>query len=292
MTLDGDLTAMLRAFAAGDLPAALEAARRAARTADPVACASARYLEGVAARGARPTYEHAEAFGAFIRGGGNRRLYRAASEALRAVYRELPPGFRVADVGVGDGLAMLPAIEGCSAELTAIEPVQALLSVTAAGLDRLGARYEAFPLTIEEFIRAHGDRRFALIEATFSLQSLPPGGRREVLAWMRRAAGRVVLAEFDVPRFDDPFDPARIAHVLERYRRGLAEYEGDGGLVAQGFLMPVMLGSFTAGPARTNYEQPRADWIADLRVAGFTEVASSVIDDYWWAPAFVLDARR
>jgi len=290
-SLDGDLAAMLTAYAAGDHAAALEAARRAARTGDPVACAATAYLEGAAERDARSTYERAEAFAAFIRGGGNQRLYRATSAALRAVYRELPRPFRVADIGIGDGLAVLPALEGFDAELTAIEPAPALLSTAVRGLEALGARHEAFPMTIEAFIRAHGDRRFDLIEATFSLHGLPPEDRREVLAWARRAGGRLVIAEFDVPRFAADLDPARIAYVLDRYRRGLGEYAGDGGLVAQGFLMPIMLGYFRTGRARTTHEQPLADWIADARAAGFRTIAPSVIDDYWWAPAFVLDCR-
>ncbi|HWO24401.1 MAG TPA: class I SAM-dependent methyltransferase [Kofleriaceae bacterium] len=293
---DDELTEMLVAFAAGDLPAALVAARRgAARTADPVARAAETYLGGVIARGARPVYEQAEAFGAFIRGGGNQRLYRATSEALRAIYRELPPGARVLDVGVGDGLALVPAIEGViaelRAELTVLEPAEELLSRTTRALDGLGVRYEAFPGTIEELIRTHGERRFELIEATFSLHGLQPDGRRDVLAWMRGAAGRLVIAEFDVPRFGGALDPAHIAYVIDRYRRGLAEYADDGDLVAQGFLMPVMFGYFTTGRARVTYEQPMAAWIEDLRAAGFTEIGARVIDPYWWAPAFVLDAR-
>jgi hypothetical protein len=290
--IDGDLVSMVRAFAGGDLEAARAAAGRAANSGDPVARVAAEYLAGVIARGSRPAYEHAEAFSAFIRGGGNRQLYRAEHEALRGIYRELAPGFRVVDAGVGDGLAVLPAIEGIDAALTVIEPARELLSATVGGLERMGVRYEAFAMTIEAFIRAHGDRRFDLIQATFSLQSVPRDTRRRVLAWMQRASPRLAIAEFDVPRFANLLDPAHVAHVVERYRRGLAEYRDDGGLVAQGFLMPVMFGYFTTGRARTNDEQPMADWASDLRDAGFAEVATSVIADYWWAPAFLALARQ
>jgi len=289
---DNDLVAMVREFAGGDPIAARAAAGRASDAGDPVARAAVEYLEGVIARGSRPTYEHAEAFSAFIRGGGNQRLYRAVNEALRAIYRELPPSFRLADAGVGDGLAVLPAIDGLDAAVTVIEPVRELLAVTTAGLDRMGVRYEAFAMTIEEFIRSHADRRFDLIQATFSLQSLPRETRRSVLAWMQHASPRLAIVEFDVPRFANLLDPAHVAHVVERYRSGLAEYRDDGGLVAQGFLMPVMFGYFTTSQARTNYEQPMTDWVTDLRDAGFTEVATKAIADYWWAPAFLADARR
>jgi hypothetical protein len=123
-------------------------------------------------------------------------------------------------------------------------------------------------MPIEDFIRDHGDRPFDLIQSTFALQSLPRDHRRDVLAWARRAAGALAIVEFDVPSFTDPCDPAFAAHVVARYRRGIVEYDGDE-LVVQGFLMPVMLGYFTSGCARTNYEQPADEWLADLRAAGY-----------------------
>jgi len=77
--------------------------------------------------------------------------------------------------------------------------------------------------------------------------------------------------------------------VLERYRRGIAEYDADE-LVVQGFLMPVMFGYFASGRARITYEQPAAAWVADLGAAGFRTVTSSGIDDYWWGPAVLVRA--
>ena len=234
-------------------------------------------------------YVAGDAFAAFIRGGGNRGLYRSVTAALRDLYRELPRPFALADVGCGDGLALVPAVDGIDAMIAAIEPSAALLTTATQALERAGARFEAFAMPIEDFIRDHGDRRFDLIQSTFALQSLPRDPRCGVLAWARRAAGALVIVEFDVPSFADPRDPAFAAHVLARYRRGIAEYDGDE-LVVQGFLMPVMFGYFTAGRARTNYEQPVAEWLADLRAAGFRAVSSSMIDDYWWAPAVLLRA--
>ena len=49
----------------------------------------------------------------------------------------------------------------------------------------------------------------------------------------------MLLAEFDVPVAGDG-GPAHLAYLAERYERGLAEYEGSA--VAQGFLMPVLVG--------------------------------------------------
>jgi hypothetical protein len=286
---DGALIAALTAFAAGDLDEARRGARRAAATGDDLARAIATYLDRLAAQGATAVYAGGDAFAAFIRGGGNRRLYRAVTAALRALYGELPRPFALADVGCGDGLALVPAVDGMDAAIAVIEPSAALLATATQALERAGARFEAFAMPIGEFIRDHGERRFDVIQSTFALHSLPRDPRRDVLAWARRAAGALAIVEFDVPSFADARDPAFAAHVLARYRRGIAEYDGDE-LVVQGFLMPVMVGYFTSGRARTTYEQPAAEWVADLRAAGYGTVSSSVIDDYWWAPAVLLRA--
>jgi hypothetical protein len=96
--------------------------------------------------------------------------------------------------------------------------------------------------------------------------------------------------EFDVPRFDAALSPEYIRHVVARYERGLAEYDGDGGLVAQGFLLPVLCGYFDPTAAHSTYEQPIADWIAELAAAGYAATARP-LDDYWWATAQLIDAR-
>jgi Methyltransferase domain len=286
---DDALIDALTAFAADDPTEATRSARRAAAAGDDLARAIAAYLDHLATQGATAVYAARDAFAAFIRGGGNRRLYRAVNAVLREIYRELPQPFALADVGCGDGLALVPAVDGIDATIAAIEPSTALLSTATQALERAGARFEAFAMPIEDFVRDHGDHRFDLIQSTFALQSLPRDARRDVLAWARRAAGTLAIIEFDVPSFASPRDPAFAAHVLARYRRGIAEYDGDE-LVVQGFLMPVMFGYFTSGRARTNHEQPAAEWVADLRAAGYHAVSSSVIDDYWWAPAVLLRA--
>jgi hypothetical protein len=82
-----------------------------------------------------------------------------------------------------------------------------------------------------------------------------------------------------------------VRYVVDRYETGLSEYAGDGGLVAQGFLMPVMFGYFDRTSARTTYEQPIEAWEKELRDAGFETVEKRLLDDYWWASACLLDAR-
>lgn len=285
---DDMLVGALVAFAADDLDEARRSAHRAASAGDDLGRAIAVYLDRLAQNGATEVYAARDAFAAFIRGGGNRRLYRAVTAALRDLYRELPRPLALADVGCGDGLALVSAVAGIDATIAAIEPSPALLTTATQALQRAGARFEAFAMPVEDFIRDHGDRGFDLIQSTFALHSLPREPRRAVLAWARRAAGALAIVEFDVPAFAGPRDPAFAAHVVACYRRGIAEYDGDD-LVVQGFLMPVMCGYFTSGRARVTYEQPAAEWLADLRAAGYA-ATSSVIDDYWWAPAVVFRA--
>ena len=283
----------LEAFAAGDLPASLALCRRAA-VIDPaslVLAAAVPYLERVLDHGKQGVYVTGEAFGAFVRGGGNVRLYRATSAALAAGYADLPAAARLLDVGVGDGLALLPALDAHVGTVTLIEPSAPMLAATAAALAARGIAHEAFHGTLQSFSRARPAERWHLAEATFSLQSIPAAERGPLLAWLRRASPRLLMVEFDVPRFASTLARERVRHVVERYERGLAEYAGDGGVVAQGFLMPVMFGYFDPTRDRTNEEQPIEAWIEDLRAAGFTRVERRRLDAYWWADAWLIDAR-
>lgn len=278
------------AFAAGERRLAAEAARRA-RAADPasrLAAEAAVYLERLAAGGGESVYASGEAFGAFIRGGGNLPLYAAVSAALAEAYAPYQ-GLALLDVGVGDGMALLPALTPNIARVDLVEPSAPMLSRTTAALAERGVPFRAFHTGVLQFAE-RARERWELAQATFSLQSLTPGDRRAALAWLRAQADRLLIAEFDVPELGDGLDPRRLAHIAERYEQGLAEYDGDGGLVAQGFLMPVFFGYFDPTAARTNYEQPIAAWEEDLRAAGFARVDRRHLYDYWWAPAYLLDA--
>jgi hypothetical protein len=284
------LEAALRAFAADAIaPAAAAAARAAA--ADPaslLAREAAAYLARVADTGKTNVYVSGEAFGAFIRGGGNVPLYQAVSAALRAAYpRESE--FTLLDVGVGDGLALLPALPPNLHRVDLVEPSAAMLVAVSEALETHDVVYHAFAGTIQAFAVSR-DGHWDVAQATFSLQSLPPDERRAALAWLRAHASRLLIAEFDPPELGEGLAPERVRSIAARYERGLAEYAGDGGLVAQGFLLPVFFGNFDPTAARTNYEQPVAGWEADLRAAGFATVAKHHLFDYWWAPCYLLDA--
>jgi hypothetical protein len=284
------LSLALAAFVRNDSIAALAAAQDAAAAAPTsrLAREAVRYLERVCTAGQASVYVSGEAFGVFIRGGGNLPLYAALSAALSAIYAGAGP-LTLLDVGVGDGMALLPALTPELRRIDLVEPSAPMLGRTTSALAARGVAFRAFAMPFERFA-ARTNAHWELAQATFSLQSLAPDARRAALAWLRAHSDRLLIAEFDVPELGDGPTPARVAHMAARYERGLAEYDADDGLVAQGFLMPIFFSAFDPSAARTNYEQPIAAWEAELRAAGFATVACQRLYDYWWAPAYLLNA--
>ena len=126
-------------------------------------------------------------------------------------------------------------------------------------------------------------------QSTFALHAVEPAARRRVLAYLAGTVRRLVLVEFDVPAFTDR-SPEHAAYAVDRYAAGIAEHDGDA-LVVQGFLMPVLVGQFHPDRPRHTWEQPVQAWLDDLRAAGFVDVRHHHIDDYWWAPAHLIDAE-
>lgn len=269
--------------------AARFAAAAAAREPDGLLyAAAATYLARLERAGKSSVYLSPEGFGAFVRAGGNVPLYAATSAALRNVYARTGAQ-RLLDIGVGDGLALLPALTDGITELDLIEPSAAMLASTCQQLDERGRQHRAFNGTLQEFA-AQSTGRWDIAEATFSLQSLMPEERAPMLAWLRARCRRLLIAEFDAPEFAEQFAPARVRYVAEHFERGLGEYPENRELVAQGFLMPVMFGYFDRTAARTNYEQPIAAWAGQLRAAGFAQVTTTELYPYWWAPAYLIEA--
>lgn len=275
-----------------DYPRAAAWARQASRR-EPgsrVYEQGAAYLDRVVAQGKAGVYVDGEAFAAFIRGGGNVGLYDAISVALHQVYEEYET-LSLLDVGVGDGLALLPALTSNIIRLDLVEPSGAMLQHTTAALDKIPVNYRAFQGTIQEFMRLENGQEWDVIQATWSLQSIPPAERPAIFGWLRAHGQRTVIAEFDVPEFDSLYAPERVQTILDRYWNGLAEYTDDANLVAQGFLMPVMFGCFDRTAERTNYENRIQTWVDGLRAAGFEQVEARLLYPYWWADAYVIDAR-
>ena len=293
---------VLKAWSQGDLSTALLLAKDVAAT-EPehiVYREAAIYLERVQREGKQNVYVSPEGFGAFVRSGGNIGLYTNTSDLLRNVYEEYA-SFSLLDVGVGDGLALLPALldnvhQNVAHQLDVIEPSAAMLTNTRSQLDARNIKHRAFNGTLQDHIQQapFGPMHWDVVQATYSLQSILPGERPALLQWLGQHTQRLLIAEFDAPNFDnDLLSHARVRYFIERYQQGLAEYDAvsDGDVVKQGFLMPVFFGGFDSSEARTNWEMPIDNWVELLKDAGFTKVETQLIYPYWWAKAYLIDAQ-
>lgn len=252
---------------------------------------AADYLDRVSQQGRSKVYSSPEGFLAFIRGGGNTVLYQQLQQYLRERYNQLQPR-RLLDIGVGDGHALLPAITDAVGHIDLVEPSQTMLDRTSATLSQQDIPHRAFPVSLQQLcngaVPAANHGQWELAQATFSLHNVDRQQRTEALRWLRTRVARIVIAEFDVAP-GIACEPAWFDYVLEHYESGVAEYAGDGGLVTQGFLMPVMFGYFD--PEVIHSEQPVAQWLDDLSDAGFSEQKEPVLlHNYWWAPGYVLEA--
>nr|WP_236808382.1 class I SAM-dependent methyltransferase [Amycolatopsis albispora] len=278
------LVACLTALRDEDRPKAAVLADQAAKSGARLGAELSRHL-GSASDG--HVYDQPAAFTAFIRGGGNVNLYAQLARRLAGLYNERRPA-SLLDLGCGDGLALVPALEKAAhrpSRIDLVEPSAALLEVAAQRVDGANARQT----TAQEFL-AETELSWDLVQSTFALQSLEPGDRQEVFHTLRERTGELVLAEFDVPDVTE-HSPEHLASLVERYERGVAEYGQDGDLVAQGFLMPMLLGLVAPGGVRNNWEQPADDWRGQLTAAGFAEVEVTPLADYWWSPAVLIRAR-
>jgi SAM-dependent methyltransferase len=281
--LTGGEVAALRALAAGDVPVARAAL--AARAERPLLNAAlGAYLAG---SGDGRVYDRPAAFTAFIRGGGNIGLYDAISAALAGRYRWFGVTSLV-DLGCGDGRALAPALAAAavSPAVTLVEPSRALLAAARAALADHPVVAHA---TDAATFTAGLSTRFDLAESTFALHALPHEERSTVLTALRGHVSHLVLAEFDVPGHP-PGGTAHLTFLADTYERGLAEYDTDRDLVAQGFLMPVLTGQLAPDAPRSTWEQPATAWAAQLTACGYRDVSVEPLCDYWSSPAFLLTA--
>lgn len=267
--------AALRALTTGDVAGAVAAL--SAEVTRPLLNAALR--AHLAADGDGRVYDQPAAFTAFIRGGGNVGLYEAVSAALAGLYKRHDVATLV-DIGCGDGRAVVPAVAGLDLSVTLVEPSAALLSsVRLDGAVLVNTDAASFVAGL--------DGRFDLAESTFALHTLPYDERSAVLTGLRSHVSRLVVAEFDVP--GEPLE--HLGFLADTYERGLAEYESDRELVAQGFLMPVLVGQLAPGARRSTFEQPADAWARQVRECGYRDVVVEPLFDYWSSPAFLLTAR-
>ncbi|MFI1970620.1 class I SAM-dependent methyltransferase [Streptomyces cinnamoneus] len=232
-------------------------------------------------------YAEPEAFSAFVRGGGNVGLYRAVHEALREQYSAHRPA-HLLDIGCGEGHALLPALTADVGHVELIEPSARRLDLVTAELTRRGVPHRGHAATAQSVVAGAGP--WDLVQETFSLLALEREERRDLLRRLRPRAKRLALVEFDAPDLGEGLAPDRFRYLVSRYDRGIREYGPERELVAQGFLMPVLLGLLGSEEHQRHHEQPVARWVEDLEHAGFTPGEPRRLYDYWWAPAYLLTA--
>ena len=307
----------LQALVGGDVEAAYLAVQGDTSL---LGSALSQYLhrEGRGSEGRGSVYDQPAAFEAFIRGGGNVGLYSAVSAALAGLYDEHQPS-TLLDIGCGDGTALLPALQTAQhrpARVDVVEPSGSLLQAAASGLrswqdsgrdsgqdstvDQSPAVH-AWPRTVQDFLADQrvagtgagtgaGPARWALVESTFALHTLPHLQRSAILRTLRPRTGWLAVVEFDVPEAAVG-SPEHLEFLARTYEQGLGEYGQQRELVAQGFLMPVLTGQLRPGAVRATFEQPADAWVEQVRDAGYTDVVVTVVHDYWSSPAFLLTAR-
>lgn len=93
------------------------------------------YLKSILKTGPKNVYCDDRGFAAFIRGGGNVPLYQKTSAALHSIYQEYET-FSLLDIGVGDGMALLPALTDNIHHLDLLEPSEVMLNKLCAILDK------------------------------------------------------------------------------------------------------------------------------------------------------------
>mgnify|MGYP001573862046 CR=1 FL=1 len=281
----------LLAFNTDHIEAALSFSQKALTQApaNPLYVQATTYLRNVLKHGKKSVYVSASGFSEFIRGGGNTLLYQAVTKALRNIYHQYS-SLTVLDIGVGDGLAMLPALTTNICHVDVIEPSKTMLDHVRRELKRLNVSHQAFPSTLQDFVKSPPKKSWDVIQSTFCLQSIAPEERASLFKWMANTGSRLIIVEFDVPEFPDQCSPDRVKYITERYKNGLAEYSENQDLVAQEFLIPVLFGYFDRTSARTNFEHPIQEWIVQLRNAGYQTIECLDLYSYWWAPSMLIDA--
>jgi hypothetical protein len=288
-------------YAQGELDAAVAIARSIADRGELYAQA-ARWLGKVAQGGPSRAYLDAEAFAAFIRGGGNLAMYRALDRLIAAAWEEHRPA-TILDIGPGDGRVIAGALDCTRLQpLPAFDLVEPAPNLLPKALERLSRctptpRVHSFNGSIQAYVdQAAPMAAWDMCQATWSIQNLSPTERAPLLRWLSQRCKIVLLAEFDVHTEGLPLlSPERVRLIHDKYVAGLAEYSGHmppalEEQVKQGFLMPILFGYFRSGAARSTCEQTIAEWSAEFKAAGFRKVQRQLIYNYWWADAYLLTA--
>jgi hypothetical protein len=289
-------------YAEGDLEAALAAAQSITSEGELYAQAT-RWLGKVVQGGEARAYLDADAFGAFIRGGGNVAMYAALEKMVAAAWEEHHPA-TILDIGPGDGQVIAGALRHVHLQpLPAFDLVEPAINLLPKALDRLSQHVppleaQGFNCTIQRFMDEAPTRTdWDLCQATWSLQNLSRAERAPLFRWLREHCTTFLVAEFDVGTEAYPLlSSERVRLIHDKYVAGVAEYTGhvDPDLeerVKQGFLMPILFGYFRSDTSRSTCEQTIQQWSAEIEAGGFGAVRQELVYRYWWADAYLLTAQ-
>ncbi|MET4677749.1 MULTISPECIES: class I SAM-dependent methyltransferase [unclassified Luteibacter] len=233
-------------------------------------------------------YDHAKAFEAFIRSGGNVALYKAVSCFLARAYDRHGP-VSLLDIGVGDGLALIPALAqttNAPKVIDVVEPNAELLRSLSKRVELHGNHAMGFEAFAEDL---SDDDRWDMAQSTFALQSVSPDVRKDALRRLATHVGVLVVVEFDLPVHEARSEEL-YRSLAHRYEQAAQECGEDANLVAAGFLGPMLLGQLSA-TTQSNWEQTVGAWVDELASCGFKDIVIEHIHDYSWAPAVGITAR-
>tara|TARA_R110002050_G_scaffold22694_2_gene61644 strand:- start:407 stop:973 length:567 start_codon:yes stop_codon:yes gene_type:complete len=140
-----------------------------------------------------------EAFGIFIRTGGNLPLYGHLVDMLGAQWELIVQSsqesttLRILDVGAGDGRVLRPLVQDHLTSFTpdqvnvhvdVVEPAEAMLQKCVEGLSSSRVHVESFSIGVEAFSeleRSKTVERYDIVQATFSMNAIPREQRNEIV---------------------------------------------------------------------------------------------------------------
>ena len=263
-----------------------------------------RHLQEDTASALYESKEKAEAFEAFINGGGNVPLYEEAVRIAMGHVEQLRGGdekLSIVDLGCGTGKLLLPLLERLKEKNTCVGRV-VLMDKNRAMFDTLESqvrnivglecRIDLVENSFKDFCQReeYEEDVFDVAISSFALHYTVGEEREIALRWIAKHAAMFLLFEFDVRGLDDAprDDQNRFKMLAAKFERGASEYGATKDLVVNHFLAPVFTLNFLGQDA--SLEQSKEAWEKHLLQSN-KRVEVHHVFDYWWAPCVCLVAK-